>query len=161
MSQPYLGEIRFWTANFAPADWAFCDGSLLAISENDALFTLVGTTYGGDGESTFALPDLRGRAMISQGNGGGYSYVMGQIGGQERVTLSVNEIPPHGIVTSSGASTSRAPREALAVGGSYAPLANANAAQKPVGKTVPHGNMAPFVTVNFIICLYGIYPSST
>src|SRR5574338_956028 len=91
MAQPYVGEIRMFAGNFAPAGWAFCDGSILPISENETLFNLVGTTYGGDGQSTFALPDLRGRIPIHQGAG----FVLAETGGAERVTLTQNQIPAH------------------------------------------------------------------
>jgi len=91
MAQPYIGEIRMFAGNFAPAGWMFCEGQLLAISENDTLFALIGTTYGGDGESTFALPDLRGRIPVHQGSG----FALAQMGGAEEVTLAVNQIPGH------------------------------------------------------------------
>lgn len=95
MAQPYVGEIRIFAGNFAPAGWHFCDGSLLPISENEVLFTLIGTTYGGDGESTFAVPDLRGRMPLHAGTGGGSTYVIAESGGVESVTLSTNQIPSH------------------------------------------------------------------
>src|SRR5438552_10844270 len=91
MAQPYVGEIRMFGGNFAPAGWMFCEGQLLPISENDVLFTLIGTTYGGDGESTFALPDLRGRIPIHQGNG----FTLAETGGAEEITLTINQIPAH------------------------------------------------------------------
>src|SRR5690348_4157871 len=95
MSNPYIGEIRMFPGNFAPVGWAICDGSLLPISENDTLFTLIGTSYGGDGQTTFALPDLRGRAPVHQGNHLGNSFVLGQNGGVESVTLPLSQIPAH------------------------------------------------------------------
>src|ERR671934_1375449 len=107
MSQPFIGEIRMFAGNFAPAGWAFCNGQLLAISENDALFNLIGTTYGGDGQSTFALPDLRSRVPIHQGN----SHVLGEMGGVETVTLTTNQIPSHthtAVASSAGSATSPA-----------------------------------------------------
>src|SRR4028118_1483110 len=91
MAQPYIGEIRMFAGNFPPLGWLFCEGQLLPISENEALFQLIGTTYGGDGESTFGLPDLRGRLPIHQGNG----FVLAETGGAEEITLTVNQIPPH------------------------------------------------------------------
>src|ERR671938_611246 len=91
MAQPYVGEIRLFAGNFAPAGWMFCEGQLLPISENETLFQLIGTTYGGDGESTFALPDLRGRIPIHQGNG----FILAETGGAEEITLTVNQIPAH------------------------------------------------------------------
>ena len=110
MGQPYIGEIRLFGGNFAPAGWAFCDGQLLPISENDTLFTLIGTTYGGDGQETFALPDLRGRVPLHQGSESGTSYVMGQNGGVETVTLSTQQVPvhTHGLPVSSATASSRA-----------------------------------------------------
>src|ERR671939_393722 len=101
MAQPYVGEIRMFGGNFAPAGWAFCDGSLLSISENETLFQLIGTTFGGDGESTFALPDLRGRLPLHQGSG----FVVGETGGAEEITLTVQQMPAHGhslLVNTSG-----------------------------------------------------------
>src|SRR6187551_2889389 len=99
MAQPYVGEIRMFAGNFAPAGWMFCEGQLLPISENETLFQLIGTTYGGDGESTFALPDLRGRVPIHQGNRpGGQGYILAETGGVEEVTLTVNQMPAHGHV---------------------------------------------------------------
>src|SRR5881394_307932 len=97
MSNPYIGEIRMFGGNFAPNGWAFCDGSLIAISENDALFNLIGTTYGGDGQNTFALPDLRGRIPVHQGQGPGISqnYTIGEVAGVENVTLTTQQIPSH------------------------------------------------------------------
>src|SRR5574339_662477 len=96
MAQPYVGEIRMFAGNFAPAGWQFCEGKLLPISENETLFQLIGTTYGGDGESTFALPDLRGRLPVHQGTGpGGLTYILAETGGVEVVTLTVNQLPVH------------------------------------------------------------------
>ncbi len=160
MSSPFTGEIRMFAGNFAPLGWAFCDGSLLSIADNDVLFTLIGTTYGGDGITTFALPDLRGRAMVGAGQGPGLAnYVEGQVGGAETVTLSVGQIPAHGIAIAAAATGTR-PSAALglAPGGSYAPIASANAALAPVGSSQPHENLAPFLTVSFIIALFGVFP---
>ena len=160
MADPFYGEIRIFGGTFAPVGWAFCDGSLLPISEYVELFTLIGTTYGGDGQTTFAVPDLRGRAIVSQGQGPGLSNcVIGQAGGTETVTLVAAQIPPHGIATSASPSTSRRPKQALAKGGAYAPLASATGAMHLVGGSQGHPNMPPFLTLNFIICLFGIYPS--
>ena len=160
MADPFYGEIRMFGGNFAPVGWAFCDGSVLPISEYVELFSLIGTTYGGDGQTTFALPDLRGRAIVSQGQGPGLAgVVIGEAGGSETVTLSVAQIPPHGIATSASPSTSRRPKQALAKGGSYAPLGAANGAMHSVGGSQTHPNMPPFLTLSFIICLFGIYPS--
>src|SRR3954463_4050754 len=118
MSQPYVGVIRIFAGNFAPVNWAFCNGQLLAISENDALFALIGTTYGGDGQSTFGLPDLRSRVPIHQGQGPGLSnYVIGQNGGVETVTLTVQQIPVHTHVPVCRAAGSDSPNPANAVWG--------------------------------------------
>jgi microcystin-dependent protein len=158
MGQPYVGEIRLFGGNFAPNGWAFCDGSILAIAENDVLFTLIGTTYGGDGQETFALPDLRGRAAVGRGQGPGTSgYVIGELGGVESVTLTTAQIPVHGLPTSSRDRTRNRPGTAIARGGSYAPTPNTTFAVH--GGNQPHENMPPFLAVNFIISLFGIFPS--
>jgi microcystin-dependent protein len=166
MSQPYIGEIRMFAGNFAPAGWAFCDGSLLAIPENDALFNLIGTTYGGDGQSTFALPDLRSRVPIHQGSG----FILAQTGGEEQVTLTVNQIPAHTHVpqanSATGAQTSPAGNVwASSANFPYSPN-TPSAAMDPAavgssGGSQPHDNMAPFVVVSFIISLFGIFPSQS
>ena len=169
MAQPYVGEIRMFAGNFAPAGWMFCEGQLLPISENETLFQLIGTTYGGDGESTFALPDLRGRIPIHQGNG----FILAETGGAEEITLTVNQIPAH---TPSAAGVDRARGEthpdeqhARAVDAgdtlfrSYARRsANMVAAViGPVGGSQPHTNFQPYLCVDFIISLFGIFPSPT
>jgi microcystin-dependent protein len=164
MSQPYIGEIRIFAGNFAPSGWALCDGQILAISENEALFALIGTTYGGDGQSTFALPDLRGRLPLHQGPG----FSLSQNGGSEIVTLTVNQIPAHSHVpqASSGAGTAQSPAGnawANWTGSQYsdqAPNAPMDpAALSSTGGSQAHENMAPFLTVNFIISLFGVFPS--
>ncbi|MFD2368661.1 phage tail protein [Brevibacillus sp. GCM10020057] len=169
MSQPYIGEIRMFAGNFAPVGWKFCNGELLAISEYDVLFSLIGTTYGGDGQTTFALPDLRGRIPIGQGNKpGGSTYPMGEKGGQETVTLTVNQIPAHSHTllanSTAGADTpvqnlwSTQPQTAYST--NFSSLAAMSpAAIAPAGGSQPHENMMPSLVVNFIISLYGVYPS--
>jgi microcystin-dependent protein len=167
MAQPYVGEIRMFAGNFAPAGWMFCEGQLLPISENETLFQLIGTTYGGDGESTFALPDLRGRLPIHQGN----NHILAESGGQEEVTLSVNQIPAHSHAllasTTSGQQSSPANLVLGAVTGAdiYSgdtPLGNmAVNAIAPVGGSQPHTNFQPYLCVDFIISLFGIFPSPT
>src|SRR4026209_1292197 len=120
MAQPYVGEIRMFAGNFAPAGWMFCEGQLLPISENETLFQLIGTTYGGDGQSTFALPDLRGRIPIHQGNG----FILAETGGVEEITLTVNQIPAHShplLATTNNASTANAQNNVLARTPSYTP----------------------------------------
>lgn len=170
MSNPFIGEVRLFAGNFAPAGWAFCDGSLVPISEYEALFTLIGTTYGGDGQNTFALPDLRGRVPVHQGAGPGLSNrTIGETGGTETVALTAAQMPAHShaLRGSSAAATGSSPAGAvLAATGavnSYssnaaptqAMAAGALAAQ---GGGQPHDNMAPFLTVSYIIALFGIYP---
>jgi microcystin-dependent protein len=170
MGSPYLGEIRMFAGAFAPAGWAVCSGQLLAISENDALFSLIGTTYGGDGETTFQLPDLQGRVPIHFGQGPGLSArVLGETGGTEQVTLTQAQIPMHNHVLVAAA----VPAQAAAgpVGSTTAiastPLYGTSHAQLvemspdavgPVGGSQPHDNVAPFQCVTFIISLEGIYP---
>lgn len=170
MAQPYVGEIRMFAGNFNPNGWMFCDGALLPISENETLFQLIGTTYGGDGESTFALPNLQSRIPIHFGTGGGGSYVMAETGGVEEVTLTVQQIPVHThpmIVSGDSGSASNAAGAMPAAGitiyrpdtPATSPL-NANAVT-PVGGSQPHENMQPFLCVNYIISLFGIFPSPT
>lgn len=162
----FIGEIRMFGGNFAPQGWAFCDGSIQSISQNDALFNLIGTTYGGDGQTTFALPDFRGRFPIHQGNG----FVMAQMGGTENETLVTAQLPVHTHIANSnnaggsdtpvnnfwGASTTGKPYVAPA-GGVQVAL-NAGTIQ-PSGGNGAHDNMHPFLVVNYIISLNGIYPS--
>ncbi len=167
MAQPYVGEIRMFAGNFAPAGWLFCDGSLLAISENETLFTLIGTTYGGDGQSTFALPDLRGRVPIHNGTG----FILAETGGVEEVTLTVNQIPAHShplLASASNAATSSAGGNVLAQTPSYTPYIalapNVSMAPQAIGGTggsQPHSNYQPYLCLNFIISLFGIFPSQT
>lgn len=169
MSEPFVGEIRMFAGNFAPRGWAFCDGQLLAVSQNDALFSLLGTIYGGDGKTTFGLPDMRGRIPIHAGHGPGLSpRRLGAKGGAEKVTLTVNQLPSHGhpLHASSDFATSPNPSNnafARSVGDAYvqdlAP-ANLNAGVvSKVGGSRSHTNLMPFLCVHFIIALVGIYPS--
>ena len=171
MSQPFIGEIRIFAGNFAPNGWAFCDGSLQAISQNDALFALIGTTYGGDGQNTFALPDLRGRVPVHQGQGPGLgARSIGEQSGTETVTLTAAQVPVHTHVMKA---SSALPSGASGVGGVLA-ANNVNlyggfvqgsttpmAAQavSPQGGSQPHQNMAPFVGISYIISLFGIFPN--
>jgi microcystin-dependent protein len=172
MSNPYVGEIRIFGGNFAPAGWAFCDGSLLPISENEILFNLIGTTYGGDGQSTFALPDLRGRLPVHMGTGAGLSpFVIGQSGGVETVTLTTSQIPGHShalLASGDNASASAAAGNVLAQTPTYTPYIAASAdtplnAQSiaATGGSQPHSNFQPYLCVNFIISLFGIFPTQT
>jgi microcystin-dependent protein len=166
MAQPYVGEIRMFGGSFAPAGWMFCDGQLLPISENETLFQLIGTTYGGDGESTFALPDLRGRVPVHQGSG----FVLAETGGVETVTLTVNQIPNHShvLLASSGLATSKSPVGAVGAVAqgdlyttSFTGVNMAAGAITPVGGSQPHDNMQPYLCISFIISLFGIFPSQT
>lgn len=168
MAQPYVGEIRMFAGNFAPAGWMFCEGQLLPISENETLFQLIGTTYGGDGESTFGLPDIRGRLPIHQGN----TFILAETGGVEDVTLTVNQIPAHThpVLATGDLATTASP------GGAY--LSSTNTGQKiyssanptvsmsstlisATGGSQPHSNFQPYLCIDFIISLFGIFPSQT
>jgi microcystin-dependent protein len=167
MAQPYVGEIRMFAGNFAPAGWMFCEGQLLPISENETLFQLIGTTYGGDGESTFALPDLRGRLPLHQGNG----FVLAETGGAEEITLTVQQIPSHNhaalgsAVTGDQTSANGAlPAHSVTI----TPYLNTppdspfNAqAVGPTGGSQPHTNFQPYLCIDYIISLFGIFPSPT
>lgn len=166
MSNPYIGEIRMFAGSFAPNGWAFCAGQLLPISENDTLFNLIGTTYGGDGQETFALPDLRGRLPVHQGN----SFTIGEQGGVEEVTLTTNQIPVHShpLVGSGDLASSPDPVGAVTAQSRTAGVdlylednPNTNLAANSIGPTggsQPHSNFQPYLCVSFIISLYGIYP---
>lgn len=169
MAQPYVGEIRMFAGNFAPAGWMFCEGQLLPISENETLFQLIGTTYGGDGQSTFALPDLRGRLPVHQGNG----FTLAETGGAEGVTLTVTQIPAHShpVLATGNTATGTAPANSVLAAstgatvspyGTDAPLtALAPQTIGPVGGSQPHENFQPYLCVDFIISLFGIFPSPT
>jgi microcystin-dependent protein len=168
MAQPYVGEIRIFAGNFAPAGWMFCDGQLLPISENETLFQLIGTTYGGDGESTFALPDLRSRIPIHQGSG----FILAETGGAEEITLTVNQIPAHThpFVGSTNVSQDTSPSGKV-VGQASGGILNyiqdvpdtdmSPNAVTTVGGSQPHTNLQPYLCVNYIISLFGIFPSPT
>jgi microcystin-dependent protein len=167
MAQPYVGEIRMFAGNFAPAGWMFCEGQLLPISENETLFQLIGTTYGGDGQSTFALPDLRGRIPIHQGNG----FILAETGGAEEITLTVNQIAAHTHTLLGTTSIVNDTTPANNVTGQTntfdlyqstpggQPMAPQSIA--PVGGSQPHTNFQPYLCVDFIISLFGIFPSPT
>lgn len=162
----FVGEIKMFAGNFAPAGWMFCEGQLLPISENDTLFNLIGTTYGGDGQSTFALPDLRGRIPLHQGNG----FILAETGGAEEITLTVNQIPVHThplMGTSSVASSSDpagnvgARVTAAAVfpyGADNPPQILSPQAVQGIGGSQPHTNFQPYLCVDFIISLFGVFP---
>lgn len=164
MAQPYVGEIRIFAGSFAPAGWMFCQGQLLPISENETLFFLIGTTYGGDGESTFALPDLRGRLPIHLGNG----FILAETGGVEQVTLTVNQIPIHNhpMLASADPATVPNPQNNVAAATATAtPYFNIQPGTalspqsiSPVGGSQPHTNFQPYLCVSFIISLFGLFP---
>jgi microcystin-dependent protein len=171
MGQPYVGEIRIFAGNFAPAGWHFCDGSVLPISENDVLFQLIGTTYGGDGEENFALPNLNGRVPIHSGKGPEISqtYIIGEAAGTETVVLAVQQLPnhTHPMIGSTNTSAAANPTGNV-VGKSTSVDAFINAvpgtplnatAILPVGGSQPHENMQPFLVVSYIISLFGLFPS--
>ena len=173
MAQPYIGEIRMFAGNFPPVGLMFCDGQLIPISENDALFTLIGTTYGGDGQSTFALPNLQSRIPMHFGTGpDGTTYQLAEMDGVESVTLTTQQIPVHTHPFTASLTVADDPAPAGKVLGESRPgtlsffqdvPANAMAATSvsPVGGSQPHENCQPFLCVNFIISLFGIFPSQT
>jgi microcystin-dependent protein len=170
MADPYVGEIRMFGGNFAPVGWEFCEGQLLPISEFETLFNLIGTTYGGDGENTFALPDLRGRFPLHQGNNGSSNYIIGQTGGSESATLTANQMPAHNhtamcasgggnVASPSGAFWSTDPFGNTAA---YNEAGGSSMAASAIGFTgsgLPHENRQPYLAVSFIISLFGIFPS--
>ena len=167
MSEPFLGEIRMFAGTFAPRGWALCDGQLMAISQNDALFSLVGTYYGGDGRTTFALPDLRGRFPLHQGN----THSLGQKSGNETVILNANHLPSHShslrynddradVTSPAGNSLAASAAGDRQYAGQSSPVANMHTnAVAPSGGTQAHNNMPPFLCIHFIIALMGVYPS--
>ena len=166
MAQPYVGEIRMFAGNFAPAGWSFCEGQLMPISENETLFNLIGTTYGGDGQSPFALPDLRVRIPIHQGNG----FVLAETGGAEEITLTPQQMPTHSHawLASEASATALTPLNNVPAEASkrlyVAPSTVAAMAPKALaatGGSEPHTNFQPYLCVDFIISLFGIFPSPT
>ena len=167
MALPYVGEIRIFAGNFAPAGWMFCEGQVLPISENETLFNLIGTTYGGDGESTFALPDLRGRLPLHMGGG----FTLAETGGVETVTITTQQIPAHShaMLASTGPGTQNDPTNAVTAGSPSvtlyeADVTDANMAASAVGSTggsQPHENFQPYLCLSFIISLFGIFPTQT
>lgn len=166
MSTPYVGEIRIFAGNFAPVGWNFCDGSLIAISQNETLFNLIGTTYGGDGQTTFALPDLRSRVPVHQGSG----FVLGQSAGEETVTLTTQQIPSH---THPAQASDQAGSQSGPGGGvwaesslNYYSSASPNVTMSAsaianAGGSQPHDNMLPYLAICYIISLFGVFPSQS
>jgi len=172
MSQPYIGEIRMFGGNFAPAGWMLCQGQIISIAENETLFNLIGTTYGGNGQDTFALPNLASRVPVCQGQGPGLSpYPMGQMGGVEAVAVTSNQMPQHSHAMLSTTSIANATSAAGAVPAQTSTFdfyqssppsgAMAATAVQSVGGSQPHDNLQPYLCVNFIISLYGIFPTPT
>ncbi len=171
MSDTYLGQVVAVAFNFAPIGWAMCDGSLLQIAENDALFALLGTTYGGDGQAAFALPDLRGRIVLDSGQGpGSQNYLLGEAGGVEHVTLASGQVGAHthhAAAASAGSTAAPGPTVVLgsapsgtnlyATAGTSTALATATIA--PAGGSHPHENRQPFTTLSYIIATSGVFPS--
>ena len=165
MSQPYVGEIRIFAGNFAPASWMFCEGQLLAISDFETLFNLIGTTYGGDGQNTFALPDLRGRLPIHAGSG----FTLAETGGVETVTLTTSQIPAHNhsFLASTDAGSQSSPSglvpassNSVSLYKSATPVTAMNAAAiTSSGGSQPHSNFQPYLCLSFIISLFGVFPS--
>jgi microcystin-dependent protein len=173
MSSPFLGEIVLFAGNFAPRSWAFCAGQVLAISQNTALFSILGTTYGGNGQTTFALPDLRSRVPVGQGQGPGLSsYSLGQQAGDESITLTVNEMPAHShaatVACFNGDGNTGRSRGAFPADNSQSNTYNTTADNQMnpamvqvglAGGSQPHPNIQPYTTLNYIICVEGIFPS--
>jgi microcystin-dependent protein len=168
MSTAYVGEVRLVGFNFAPVGWALCNGQLISISQNTTLFNLIGTTYGGDGQSTFALPNLQGRVPIHQGSSGGSNYAIGQTGGLETVTLNVSQYPSHNhaLLSSSNSGGVNNPANdtvgsGLKVYSSEQPATSMNSSMvgSNVGANLAHDNRQPYLVLNWIVSLYGIYPA--
>lgn len=167
MSEPFLAEIRIFAGNFAPRGWAFCNGQLLPIAQNTAVFSLLGTTYGGNGQTTFALPDLRGRVPVHPGQGPGLSvFDLGQVGGAESTTLTVNQMPAHSHVagaTQVASTASRPSGNVPAAGGAYGTPPDGSALNsafiRNTGGNQPFDTHQPYLGLNFIIALQGIFPS--
>jgi microcystin-dependent protein len=168
VAQPYIGEIRMFGGGYEPAGWMFCEGQLLPIADNDALFSLIGTTYGGDGQTNFALPDLRGRVPIHQGGG----FTLGQNGGVENVTLSIQQLPVHShpVLASVNVAQDTSPAGKILgqIGGGALPYIQdtpdtslSNQAVSSIDGGQPHTNFQPYLCINFIISLFGIFPTPT
>lgn len=169
MGEPFVGEIRMFGGNFAPAGWAFTQGQLIPISQNEALFNLIGTTYGGDGQETFALPDIQGRFPIHQGQGSGLqNYVIGEKGGVESVTLTIQQTPVHNhaFVASTAIAQNPQPTSSVPAQSSVVKLYSGDDPDSalnaqmvsPVGGSQPHENLQPYLAVSFILSLFGVFP---
>jgi microcystin-dependent protein len=173
MSDPFIGEIRLFAGNFAPHGWAFCDGQIMQIASNTALYSILGTTYGGDGKTTFALPNLKGRIPIHFGQGPGLTkHELGDVVGSEMVSLSLNQMPAHNhtaTVKAANAGTTNQPQNNLygkiarsniynTPDASLANMAEGSVSLTSSGGSQPHSNMQPYLTLSFIIAIYGLYP---
>jgi microcystin-dependent protein len=171
MGQPFVGEIRMFGGNFAPVGWAFCNGQLMPISENETLFNLIGTTFGGDGQETFQLPDLQGRVLVHQGTNQGTTFQLGETGGVEQVTLTIQQIPNHThLLSAIGVAGDQVSPAANLPANSFnvTPFVNespnnnmSSGAVQPIGGGQPHENRQPYLAISFIISLFGIFPSQT
>jgi len=165
MSEPFLGEVRIFTYSFSPRGWAFCNGQILPIAQNTALFSLLGTTYGGNGQTTFALPNLQGRTPIGSGQGPGLSaYDLGELGGVENVTLTPQELPPHThtLMASGATATTGVPGTSVLATTAvpiYAPAQNLVQMASLGAAGQPHPNRQPYLVLNYCIAIQGIYPS--
>ncbi|MDX6527898.1 MAG: hypothetical protein QOF72_529 [Blastocatellia bacterium] len=172
MGEPFVGEIRMFGGNFPPSGWAFCQGQAMAISENDTLFNLIGTTYGGDGQETFNLPDLQGRLPMHMGQGSGLSaYTIGQEGGVETVTLTAQTVPihTHALIASTNPATATTASNNITAATNQLKIYTESGASKQfaptdlsmVGGNQPHENTQPYLCISFILSLFGVYPSQT
>src|SRR5437660_11239859 len=172
MGEPFVGEIRMFGGSFAPAGWAMCQGQSMAISENDVLFTLIGTTYGGDGQETFNLPDLQGRAPMHMGTAkSGTTYTIGEQAGVESVTLTTQSTPihSHALIASTNPATSTVATDSVTASTNQLKIYTEGAASKQfapndlsiVGGSQPHENMQPYLVLSFIISLFGVFPTQT
>lgn len=171
MGQQYIGEVRLVGFNFAPASWSTCAGQIIPISENSTLFNLIGTTYGGDGQQTFGLPNLQSRIPVHMGTGSsGTTYVIGQMGGTENVTLNISQYPTHShtVLTSAATTGGSVDPTGKTLGGGQTIYRNAtpaasmnNAMLSNDGGSQPHENLQPFLVLNWVIALYGVYPSQS
>ena len=170
MSNPFVGELRMFGGNFAPAGWAFAKGQVIPISQNDILFQLYGTTYGGDGQETFALPNLQSRVPIHNGQGPGISnnYQLGEMGGVEQVTLTTQQMPVHNHAFTASQNIAQVPQPTDSVVatsntvqlyiGDIASIPLDNQALQPVGGSQPHTNLQPYLAISFIVSLFGLFP---
>lgn len=168
MPEPYIGEIRMFAGSFPPAGWMFCNGQLLPISENDALFVVIGTTYGGDGQETFALPNLQSRVPMHQGTFSGQTFQIGESGGVESVTLTTQQIPvhTHALLASTVIANAQTPGGNVAAAGSGQIYTSneslttmSNQSISPIGGSQPHENVQPYLCISFIISLFGVFPA--